>query len=29
MCYYTYQGKSDIELSDFYNRNIYDHGNLI
>ena len=29
MCYYTQQGKTANELSDFYNRNIDDPGNLI
>jgi len=29
MCYYTQQGKTAGELSDFYNRNIDDPGNVI
>ena len=29
MCYYTQQGKTAGELSDFYNRNIDDPGNVL
>ena len=29
MCYYTQQGKTAGELTDYYNRNIDDHENLL